>query len=256
MSGRHKKASHRGGSGRRYALPAVLVLGVVAAGAIVARGSGDSPGDAERTAAPNGASVLAEPEPAPTIAELPAVVSKAKPRPAKAKPKPKPKLQASPKPSPTRAERASRDAERTSASRCPVDDEARSHPNGKVPESHLCALPQDGHQLHGDAADAFRRLNDAYRDKFGEQMCVSSSYRTFDEQADLHRAKPVLAAKPGTSNHGWGLAVDLCDGPDKFGTPEYDWMRSNAGEFGFENPSWARQGGSKPEAWHWEYVGD
>jgi LAS superfamily LD-carboxypeptidase LdcB len=47
--------------------------------------------------------------------------------------------------------------------------------------------------------------------------------------------------------------VDLCGGIDNFGSPQYTWMAENAGDFGFENPSWARQGGSKPEPWHWEY---
>jgi hypothetical protein len=32
-------------------------------------------------------------------------------------------------------------------------------------------------------------------------------------------------------------------------------MRRNASGFGWENPAWARQGGRKPEAWHWVYIG-
>jgi LAS superfamily LD-carboxypeptidase LdcB len=259
MSGRHRagKTDHRRSRRRPIALPAMLVLGVAVAGAVVVRGplSGGS-GDDDRPTS-NLASVLSAPRSSPavdpTIAELPAVAPKPGTK------KPVVKHAAAPKPSPSRtaAERASRSAARAETGRrCPVVDKARSHPNGQVPESHLCDLPQEGQRLHGDAAEAFWKLDAAYRSEFGKRMCVGSSYRSFAQQADLHAAKPVLAAKPGTSNHGWGLAVDLCEGPDKFGTPEYRWLAANAGRFDFENPSWARQGGSKPEPWHWEYTGE
>ena len=58
---------------------------------------------------------------------------------------------------------------------------------------------------------------------------------------------------PGTSNHGWALAVDLCGGINVAGTAQSAWMAANAGQFGFVQPDWARQGGEKPEPWHWEY---
>jgi LAS superfamily LD-carboxypeptidase LdcB len=32
-------------------------------------------------------------------------------------------------------------------------------------------------------------------------------------------------------------------------------MKENAGQFGWVHPAWAQQGGSKPEPWHWEFVG-
>jgi LAS superfamily LD-carboxypeptidase LdcB len=258
MSGRHKasKAGRRSSRKRPLALPVMLLLGVAAAGAFVARGplGGGSGHDAlaERSTASILTAGLPTPAADPTIAELPAVA----PKPAAKKPAAKPAPR-KPAPARTAAERASRSAERAGTGRrCPVVDKARSHPNGQVPESHLCELPQKGQRLHGDAAEAFWKLDDAYRREFGKHMCVGSSYRSFAQQADLHAAKPVLAAKPGTSNHGWGLAVDLCEGPDKFGTPEYQWLTANAGDFDFENPSWARQGGSKPEPWHWEYTGE
>jgi LAS superfamily LD-carboxypeptidase LdcB len=40
-----------------------------------------------------------------------------------------------------------------------------------------------------------------------------------------------------------------------FGSEAHRWMQLNAGQFGWVHPAWAQQGGSKPEAWHWEYVG-
>src|SRR3712207_3555120 len=72
-------------------------------------------------------------------------------------------------------------------------------------------------------------------------------------QVTAFRAKPGLAAVPGTSNHGWALAVDLCGGINVAGTAQSAWMAANSGRFGFVQPDWARQGGEKPEPWHWEF---
>lgn len=250
MPGRHKKVGQRRSRTRTFAPPSVFVVAVVAAGVVILRGPVGGPDDGGAPVAADAGTVLTAPRPAPAAdSSLAATPTPSKP----ATVRPKPKPAATKKPA-RETKKASRGADRDGASRCPVDDESTDHPNGKVPASHLCALPQAKHKLHGDAADAFWRLNAAYRSEFGEDMCVSSSYRTFDEQVELNRAKPDLTAKPGTSNHGWGRAVDLCAGVDKFGTPQYEWMLANAGDYGFENPSWARQSGSKPEAWHWEYT--
>ena len=86
-------------------------------------------------------------------------------------------------------------------------------------------------------------------------MCVSDSYRTFAAQVRLYGVKPALAAVPGTSNHGWGLAVDLCGGLRSFGTAQYAWMAANAPRFGWSNPPWAAQGQGREEPWHWEFTG-
>ena len=32
-------------------------------------------------------------------------------------------------------------------------------------------------------------------------------------------------------------------------------MKANAPAYGFVHPDWAEPGGSRPEPWHWEYVG-
>jgi D-alanyl-D-alanine carboxypeptidase len=37
-------------------------------------------------------------------------------------------------------------------------------------------------------------------------------YRPLAEQRQLRRLKPRFAARPGYSEHGWGLAVDLSCG--------------------------------------------
>ncbi len=126
----------------------------------------------------------------------------------------------------------------------------RGYANGFLPLSALCPLSVGGgHRLRADAAAAFNRMAAAHA------LCVNDSYRSYAEQVDVYQRKPALAAVPGTSNHGWGVAVDLGCGAESFGTPMYRWLKANAPRYGFVHPAWAEPGGSRPEPWHWEYVG-
>nr|WP_211319279.1 M15 family metallopeptidase [Quadrisphaera granulorum] len=118
----------------------------------------------------------------------------------------------------------------------------------------MCGLWQDKHRLRADAAVAFAELNLAYRDHFGKDIVITDSYRSYQAQVQVRRKKPGLAAVPGTSEHGWGLAVDLGDGVQT-SDEHYDWLIENAPKFGWDHPAWARKGGGGPyEPWHWEYV--
>ena len=142
----------------------------------------------------------------------------------------------------------------------PVGDcaggEVHLYGNGAIPTSVLCPLPSaPGHWLRADAAFAFDQLAAAYRAEFGKDLCVTDSYRPIQTQVRLFATKPGLAAVPGTSNHGWGTAVDLCGGVESFGTLQHQWMRNTASLYGWFHPSWAQPGGSRPEPWHWEYGG-
>ncbi|MGY1603384.1 D-alanyl-D-alanine carboxypeptidase family protein [Geodermatophilus sp. SYSU D00815] len=140
----------------------------------------------------------------------------------------------------------------------PSYDGARSwggYPNGLIPPSALCPIGVGGHSLRCDAAAAWRAMSAAFAESFGTPICITDSYRTYASQVRLYGQKPALAAVPGTSNHGWGLAVDLCGGIQTFGTPQYAWMVANAGRFGWLHPTWADPGNGREEPWHWEYAG-
>jgi cell wall-associated NlpC family hydrolase len=129
------------------------------------------------------------------------------------------------------------------------------YPNGLIPPSAMCPLGVGGHQLRCDAAAAYRAMSAAFAAAFGSPICITDSYRTYASQVRLYGEKPTLAAVPGTSNHGWGLAVDLCGGIDHYGTTQYNWMKANAGRFGYLHPDWAEPGHGREEPWHWEYAG-
>lgn len=126
--------------------------------------------------------------------------------------------------------------------------------SGKLSDAELVTLSWDkSERLIPAAAAALEQLNVQYRARFGSNITVTDSYRSYDAQVSTKAAKGNLAATPGKSNHGWGTAVDLGGGIQNFGTTQYQWMLDNAPAFGWVAPSWARKGGSKPEPWHWEY---
>lgn len=114
--------------------------------------------------------------------------------------------------------------------------------NGQLSPSELAPIP--GGELRKDAAAAWN----AGPAKAGLRPTgPRSSYRTLAEQVELWNdfinGSGNLAAQPGTSNHGWGIAVDLAE----------EWMRSWIDDHG------ARFGWKKTEAfsewWHVNFVG-
>nr|WP_297428088.1 M15 family metallopeptidase [uncultured Actinotalea sp.] len=128
--------------------------------------------------------------------------------------------------------------------------------NGRIPLSAMCTASwASRHSFRCDADQALEAMNAAFRAAFGRDLAITSSYRTYEEQVALKATKPTLAATPGTSNHGWGLAVDLSGGVQTWGSPEHNWLRANANAFGWYHPAWAQYYGSLPEPWHWEYAG-
>jgi hypothetical protein len=158
-------------------------------------------------------------------------------------------------PAPLRMTAVSRAKERAQMPGCRAKDVSDDYANGQIPADELCTLPwAPKHRLRADAALALAQLEVAYNERFDKDLCLTDSYRSLASQISLASRKPGLAARPGFSEHGWGLAVDLCDGGDKAGTPEHDWLLAHAPAYGWDNPDWARPGGSRPEAWHWEYV--
>lgn len=151
----------------------------------------------------------------------------------------------------TEEERAVLAASRSDA-RGPLDDcDGSVKPlgsNGGLPIEQLCKVK--GYYLQPEAAISFTELNKAFSARFGHEMCLASGYRDLSSQYSVKRQKGSLAAKPGTSNHGWGYAVDLC--ASAYQSPaKWNWLHANAPTFGWELPDWASR---SYEPWHWEYV--
>jgi LAS superfamily LD-carboxypeptidase LdcB len=134
-------------------------------------------------------------------------------------------------------------------------DDTSGYENGRIPGGDLCELSfAPGETLRCDAAEQLERLDVAYHARFGAHLKIRDSYRSYDAQVSVKASRGYLAAVPGHSNHGWAVAVDLAGGVQRFDSARYAWLREHAPEFGWDNPSWARSDGRKPEAWHWEYT--
>jgi zinc D-Ala-D-Ala carboxypeptidase len=141
------------------------------------------------------------------------------------------------------------------SARCGTGGMHRTYRNGQWPAAARCPLyAAPGQSLRRTAALAFNGMSSAYQAQTGSALCVTDGYRSYAEQVAVRRARPRLAARPGTSEHGLGLAVDLCGGVQSFGTPAYLWMKRHAALYGWFHPGWAEPRGGKPEPWHWEFA--
>jgi hypothetical protein len=128
--------------------------------------------------------------------------------------------------------------------------------NGFLPPEALCRLrTAPGQLLVAPAAQAFDAMSAAFAATFSQPLCVTDSYRDYATQVDVFRRKPNLAATPGRSQHGWGLAVDLCGGVQQYGSAAYQWLKQNSTTFRYVHPDWAEPNGTRPEPWHWEFRG-
>ena len=123
--------------------------------------------------------------------------------------------------------------------------ELASYGNGRIPSDRLESIGVGSHKLYAPAATVYRRMT-ADAAAQGVDIGITDSYRSYDSQVELAGRKGLysqggLAATPGTSNHGWGLAVDL----DLDATAQ-QWMRDNADRYGFVEDT-------PREPWHWGY---
>ena len=155
--------------------------------------------------------------------------------------------------------------------------------NGKLPEEILFTVEQGlaltDHKLSAfalgiptkdtkgrtikfikEAIVPFIELAIKYNAELKQPMKITDSYRPYERQVELFNDPKYagLAAEPGTSNHGWGVAFDISgtnidmDGDEKVTfadrqqTDVYKWLQKNGGDF--TNPLDLKEG------WHWENV--
>jgi LAS superfamily LD-carboxypeptidase LdcB len=97
----------------------------------------------------------------------------------------------------------------------------------------------------------------------GINLKVNSAYRTYDDQVRVAgNSGGIPAASPGTSNHGFGLAVDLANingtriningmsgnKPIPKTIDEWKWIQANKAKYGFDNIN------STTESHHYNYI--
>jgi len=85
---------------------------------------------------------------------------------------------------------------------------------------------------------------------------INAGFRTYEDQVEVKKRYGADAATPGTSNHGFGLAVDFAYGIGAKLTPStkhYKWLQTNAATYGFKRLPYSPKHPESWEAWHWEY---
>ncbi len=126
-----------------------------------------------------------------------------------------------------------------------IPTELAGYGNGKIPAGALEQVGNTRHKLWAPAAESLNRMV-ADAKAQGVTIGITDSYRSYEEQVDVARRKGLysqggLAARPGTSEHGWGMATDL-----DLNTKALAWMRANGEKYGFvEN--------TPREPWHWAF---
>ncbi|SFG58974.1 D-alanyl-D-alanine carboxypeptidase [Halobacillus alkaliphilus] len=128
-------------------------------------------------------------------------------------------------------------------------------------------------QMRKEAADALEKLFQA-ADQAGQDLVAASGYRSYERQKNLfegyieeygeEKAK-TFSARPGTSEHQTGLAMDVTSAKMSFkldesfrDTKEGEWLAEHAHEYGFiiRYPEGKQEiTGYTYEPWHLRYVG-
>lgn len=147
--------------------------------------------------------------------------------------------------------------------------------NGTIPANVLAPIG-NGMILHKEAAVQYLKLKEqAQKDKI--RFTISSAYRPLADQVRLYKKYPKgQAAKPGSSIHGWGCAIDFgeiandckvkggaVDGRTlpsvnqkvRQTNPLYRWLSVYGPKYGWYNPARLCDNTGNDEAWHWEYWG-
>lgn len=126
--------------------------------------------------------------------------------------------------------------------------------NGQIPLSELTQV--GGYYFRNDAAQAMVALRAAYASALGRTLIINDGYRDLAGQQQAwndYQNGGNLAAPPGTSNHGWAIAVDF--GGEVYSSSSstgHQWLQAHAETYGWW---WAGQYFSQVENWHWEYNG-
>ena len=103
---------------------------------------------------------------------------------------------------------------------------------------------RQGKLMSPSIARGFDRMVAAAK-RAGISLVINNSYRSYQEQVVLWNQfgrDPARVARPGTSNHQTGKAIDFVNTPGA-----WTWLKANAHKFGLKN--------YPPEAWHYSPTG-
>ena len=141
-------------------------------------------------------------------------------------------------------------------------------------EGHLVTIPQSYlkgslNQIDANVWVFLQKMLDDARAE-GVDIGVWSPYRSYSTQKMLFDKQvarqggdedkaATIVARPGTSEHHTGLALDINCANDSFeNTEAYEWLQKNAENYGFVMRYYEEKQpitGVIHESWHWRFVG-
>lgn len=131
------------------------------------------------------------------------------------------------------------------------------YPNGEIPTEAMAPVESRGGTfwLEPSAQLWWLRLASEFERAWGVPLDITDAYRDLAEQQyywDAYQAGwGNVAARPGFSNHGWGMAVDIYTPVyGSSSSPQHKWLQHWAPQFGW---TWDT-GRASGESWHWEFA--
>lgn len=134
-------------------------------------------------------------------------------------------------------------------------------------KNDLFAINKNNLSLRPEAFEALKKMAEAAK-KEGITLTVSSTYRSYEYQKNLFdywvsvdglEEAERESARPGTSQHQLGLALDFAPVDDAFDeTPAGKWVYENAADFGWSlsfPQGYEDVTGYRWECWHFRYIG-
>ena len=134
-------------------------------------------------------------------------------------------------------------------------------------KNDLYAINKNNLSLRPEAFNALQVLAAAAK-KDGVTLTVSSTYRSYDYQKNLFdywvsvdglEEAERESARPGTSQHQLGMALDFAPVDDAFDqTPGGKWVYANAAKYGWSlsfPKGYEDVTGYRWECWHFRYIG-
>ncbi|MDO4501211.1 MAG: M15 family metallopeptidase [Erysipelotrichaceae bacterium] len=126
-------------------------------------------------------------------------------------------------------------------------------------------------QLREVAYEAYKKMQDAAKEE-GLSFYITSPYRSYNTQRRLYNnylsidsreMVDIYSARPGSSEHQLGLAVDILKNGYDFGnfhqSKEAAWLKENSYKYGFilrYLDEKVNVTGYKYEPWHFRYIGE
>ena len=142
-------------------------------------------------------------------------------------------------------------------------------PKNLIPlkKNELFDIDKNNLSLRPEAYEALKKLAEAAL-KDGVKLTVSSTYRSYEYQKNLFdywvsvdglEEAERESARPGTSQHQLGLALDFAPVDDAFDkTPAGKWVYENASKYGWSlsfPQGYEHVTGYRWECWHFRYIG-